>query len=324
VRSPAFWLRRLFGLVLVLFLLSVMVFLIFNVIPGGDPAVRLAGRHPTQENIAAIRHDWGFDKPIWAQYGDMMNRLFIKHDLISYQDQTKVLPTIGRGIPRTLSLAVGAAAIWLFFGVMFGVISGLTAGRAADRILTVLSMAGISTPIFWLGAVLLYLLTFKWHSSPLFSWLPPGGYVAFTASPLQWAAHLVLPWICLSVVSIGFYSRVVRSSLLATQSADYVRTARAMGLSRRRVLLRHTLRTSLIPVTSLFALDFGAAVGGTVILIEPVFGINGIGQYARQCVAHLDLPPLMALTLYGGFFIVLVNAFADTVFTFLDPRIVVD
>jgi peptide/nickel transport system permease protein len=319
-----FWLRRLGGLVLVLFLLSVIVFLIFNVIPGGDPAVRLAGRHPTAQNIASIRHDWGFDKPIWVQYGDMMDRLFIKHDLISYQDQTKVLPTIGRGIPRTLSLAVGAAVIWLFFGVLFGVISGLTPGRWPDRILTVVAMAGISTPIFWLGAVLLYLLTFKWHSSPLFSWLPAGGYVKLTDDPLQWAAHLVLPWLCLSVVSIGFYSRVVRSSLLHTQSADYVRTARAMGLSRGRVLLRHTLRTSLIPLTSLFALDFGAAIGGTVILIEPVFGINGIGQYAQQSVAHLDLPPLMALTLYGGFFIVIVNALADLVFTFLDPRIVVE
>jgi peptide/nickel transport system permease protein len=148
--------------------------------------------------------------------------------------------------------------------------------------------------------------------------------VNFTHDPLQWASHLLLPWICLSVVSIGFYSRVVRSSMLATQSADYVRTARAMGLSKGRVLLRHTLRTSLIPLTSLFALDFGAAIGGTVILIEPVFGINGIGQYAQQSVAHLDLPPLMALTLYGGFFIVIVNAIADLVFTFLDPRIVLD
>ena len=129
--------------------------------------------------------------------------------------------------------------------------------------------------------------------------------------PLQWFAHLVLPWICLSVVSMGFYSRVVRSSLLEVQSADYVRTARAMGLSRRRVLLRHMLRTALIPIASLFALDFGAAVGGTVILIEPVFGINGVGAYAQQAVAQLDLPPLMALTLYGGFFIVIVNAIAD-------------
>ncbi|MGH2875813.1 MAG: ABC transporter permease, partial [Solirubrobacteraceae bacterium] len=311
-------------LVGVMFALSVIVFVIFNVIPGGDPALRLAGRHPTPQLIADIRHDWGFDQPIWTQYLDMMDRLLIRHNLISYQNQTAVVPTIVRAIPKTLSLAIGAGALWLGFGVLFGVLSGLNQGKWVDRILTVLAMGGISTPIFWLGAVLLYLLTFVWHSSVLFSWIPAGGYVPLTVSPLQWAEHLILPWICLSVVSMGFYSRVVRSSLLEVQSADYVRTARAMGLSRSRVLLRHTLRTALIPITSLFALDFGAAVGGTVILIEPIFGINGVGAYAQQAVTQLDLPPLMALTLYGGFFIVIVNAIADVVFTRLDPRIVVD
>ncbi len=324
MNSWRFWLRRLVGLVLVLFALSVIVFVIFNVIPGGDPALRMAGRHPTAANIASIRRAWGFDKPLWTQYLDMMDRLLIRHDLISYQNQTAVLPTIARAIPKTLSLAAGGAAIWLAFGVLFGVLSGLNQGRWVDRILTVVAMAGISTPIFWLGAVLLYLFTFVWHGFFLFSWIPPGGYVPITTSPVQWFTHLVLPWICLSVVSMGFYSRVVRNSLLEVQSADYVRTARAMGLSGRRVLLRHVLRTALIPVASLFALDFGAAVGGTVILIEPVFGINGVGNYAQQAVSQLDLPPLMALTLYGGFFIVIVNAIADVLFMKLDPRITVD
>jgi peptide/nickel transport system permease protein len=319
-----FWLRRLGSLIAVLFALSVIVFVIFNVIPGGDPALRMAGRHPTPQLIADIRHDWGLDKPIWTQYLDMMDRLLIKRNLISYQNQTEVLPTIARAIPKTLSLAIGAGAIWLGFGVLFGVLSGLYQGRWVDRVLTVVAMAGISTPIFWLGAVLLYLLTFVWHSSFLFSWIPAGGYVPLTSSPLGWAEHLILPWLCLSVVSMGFYSRVVRSSLLEVQSADHVRTARAMGLSSPRVLLRHKLRTALIPITSLFALDFGAAVGGTVILIEPVFGINGVGAYAQQAVSQLDLPPLMALTLYGGFFIVVVNAIADVIFTRLDPRIAVD
>jgi peptide/nickel transport system permease protein len=316
-----FWVRRLGGMIAVLFAISVLVFLVFNVIPGGDPALRMAGRHATPENIAQIRKDWGFDRPLPVQYADMMSRLVVKRNLISYQDQTEVMPTIERGIPKTLSLAVGAAVIWLFVGVLLGVLSGLTAGRWPDSLLTVVSMAGISTPIFWLGAVLLYLLTFKWHSSPLFNWLPSGGYVPLADDPWQWFTHLLLPWICLSVVSIGFYSRVVRSSLLQTQTTDYVRTARAMGLPRRRVLLGHTLRTALLPIASLFALDFGAAVGGTVILIEPVFGINGVGAYAQQSVAHLDLPPLMALTLYGGFLIVLVNAVADLAYSRLDPRI---
>ena len=187
--------RRILGLIAVLFAVSVLVFVIFNVIPGGDPALRLAGRHPTQENIRQIRHDWGFDKPLYVQYADMMNHLFIQRDLISYQDQTPVIPAIERGIPRTLSLALGSAIIWLVCGVTIGVLSGLYQGRWLDRSLTVVALGGIVIPIFWLGAVLLYLLTFKWHSNPLFNWIPPGGYVPIAQSPAGWASHLFLPWI---------------------------------------------------------------------------------------------------------------------------------
>jgi peptide/nickel transport system permease protein len=313
-------LGRLAGLVAVLVAISVMVFVIFNVIPGGDPALRLAGRHPTQQNIRQIRHDWGFDQPLYTQYFDMMNHLFIERDLISYQDQTPVLPAIRRGIPRTLSLAIGAALIWMIFGITIGVLSGLYQGRWLDRVLTVVALAGVSIPIFWLGAVLLYLLTYKYHSWPVFSWIPPGGYVPFTQDPAEWATHLFLPWITLAVVSIGFYARVVRNSLLDTRHQDYVRTAKAKGLSPSRVLVRHTLRTCLIPVVTLFGLDFGAVVGGTVILIEPIFGLEGVGQYAQESVAHLDLPPLMALTLYGAFFVVFFNMLADLTYLWLDPR----
>jgi peptide/nickel transport system permease protein len=311
---------RVVGLVAVLFAISVMVFVIFNVIPGGDPALRLAGRHPTQENIRQIRHDWGFDRPLYVQYGDMMERIFVKRDLISYQDQTPVIPAIQRGIPRTLSLAIGAGLIWLVFGVAIGVVSGLFQGRWLDRVLTIIALAGVSMPIFWLGAVLLYLLTFRYASNPLFSWIPGFGYVPITQDPVKWMTHLVLPWITLAVVSIGFYARVVRSSLLETRHMDYVRTARAKGLSSWRVLTRHTLRTCLIPVVTLFGLDFGAAVGGTVILIEPIFGLEGVGQYAQESVAHLDLPPLMALTMYGAFFVVIFNTLVDVAYLWLDPR----
>lgn len=316
-------LRRLLGLVAVLFAISVLVFAVFNVIPGGDPALRLAGRHPTAQNIEHIRRDWGFDHSLPYQYGEMMKRLLVKRDLISYQDQTPILPTIEKGVPRTLSLALGAAVIWLVVGVAAGVVSGLNEGRWLDRVVTVAALTGISMPIFWLGAILLYLLTYRYHSSPFFAWLPIGGYAPIS-HPLAWAKHLILPWIVLAVVSIGFYARVVRASLLEARSADHVRTARSIGLSRSRVLFRHILRTSLIPVVTLFGLDVGAAVGGTVILVEPVFGIGGVGQYAQQSVAHLDLPPLEALTLYGAFLVVTVNAVVDVAYAWIDPRIRVD
>jgi peptide/nickel transport system permease protein len=315
-----FILRRLIGLVLVLFAISLAVFALFNVIPGGDPALRLAGRHPTQQNIAQIRHDWGFDRPLPVQYLDMLNHLVVKRDMISYQDQTPVMPTIETGIPRTLSLAVGAAVIWLVFGVSIGVLSGLNAGRWLDRVLTVMALTGISIPIFWLGMVLLYLFTYRFRDLAVFSWIPIGGYASWS-NPLEWAKHLIVPWCVLAVVSIGFYARVVRASLLEARSADHVRTARAMGLSRSRVLFRHVLRTSLIPVVTLFGLDFGATVGGTVILIEKVFGIGGVGQYAQESVAHLDLPPLMAITLYGAALVVVSNAVVDIAYAWLDPRI---
>ena len=314
-----FLIRRALGLVLVLFAISVMVFVIFNVIPGGDPALRLAGRHPTQQNIIQIRKQWGFDKPLYVQYADMMDKLFVTRNLISYQNQVEVIPTIEAGIPRTLSLALGAGAIWLFFGVAIGVLSGVYQGRWLDRVLTVLALSGVSIPIFWLAAVLLYELTFSYHSWPVFSWIPPGGYSPIS-HPLAWAEHLFLPWITLAVVSIGFYARVVRSSLLEVRALDYVRTARAKGLSSWRVLTRHTLRTALIPVVTLFGLDLGAAIGGTVILIEPIFGLEGVGQYAQASVANLDLPPLMALTLYGAFFVVIFNALVDVAYAWLDPR----
>ena len=313
-------LGRLTGLVVVLFAISVLVFVIFNVIPGGDPALRLAGRRPTADNIQQIRKTWGFDKPLPVQYVQMMKKLFTGNNFISYQNQTPVLPTIARGIPRTLSVAIGAGVIWLFFGILLGVLSGVFQGRWVDRLLTTVSLVGISTPVFWLGAVLLYLLTFKYRSVPLFSWIPTGGYVGIR-HPLAWAEHLFLPWVTLAAVEIGFYSRVVRSSLLEARARDYVRTARAKGVPAWRVLTRHTLRNSLLPVITLFGLDFGAAVGGTVILVEPVFGIEGVGQYAQESVAQLDLPPLIALTLYGAFFVVIFNTLVDLIHPLLDPRV---
>jgi peptide/nickel transport system permease protein len=315
-----FLLRRLVGLVVVLFAISVLVFTIFNVIPGGDPALRLAGRRPTAENIQQIRKTWGFDKPVPVQYLHMMEKLFTGRNFISYQNQTPVLTTIEHGIPRTFSVAIGAGVIWLLFGILFGVLSGVFQGRWVDHVLSVFALIGISTPVFWLGAVLLYLLTFKYHHFALFSWIPAGGYVGIN-HPLGWAEHLFLPWMTLAVVEIGFYSRVVRSSLLETRSRDYVRTARAKGVPMLRVLTHHVLRNSLLPVITLFGLDFGATVGGTVILVEPVFGIEGVGQYAQESVAQLDLPPLIALTLYGAFFVVIFNTLVDLIHPVLDPRV---
>jgi len=309
-----FVVRRLLSMLLVLFAVSVLVFLIFNVLPSGDPAVRMAGKIPTETQIEAIREEWGFDEPLYVQYLTMMKKLF-SGDMISYFTQLSVTEEIWKGLPRTLSLAIGAALIWMAFAIALGVYSAVRAGAISDRLLTVLALIGISMPVFWLGALLAYYLGFK------LGLFPNGGYVEFTVNPLEWLWHLVLPWFALSVLFIGFYSRVLRSDILETMSEDFVRTARAKGLSERRVLVKHVLRNSLIPVVTLWGLDFGAVIGGGAILTETVFGLQGVGEYAANAIEQQDVPAVMGVTLCGAFFIVVFNALVDIAYAALDPRI---
>jgi peptide/nickel transport system permease protein len=305
---------RLVQMVVVLFAVSVLTFLIFNVIPNGDPAARMAGKSPTETQVAAIRAEWGFDEPLPVQYVRTMEQV-LGGSAISYFTQLNVREEIVRGLPATLSLSIGAAILWMVMGVALGLLGALRAGRLSDRLLTFAALAGVSLPVFWLGALLSHYLGFK---AGLF---PNGGYVPLTEDPLQWAYHLVLPCTTLAILFIGFYSRVMRSSVLDTMGEDFVRTARAKGLGERQVLLRHVLRNSAIPVVTLWGLDFGAVVAGGAILTETVFDLQGVGQYAAESVGLLDVPPVLAVTLFGAFFIVVLNTVVDIVYAALDPRI---
>jgi peptide/nickel transport system permease protein len=309
-----FIIRRVVGMIAVLFAISLITFAIFNVIPNGDPALRLAGHSATPSTVAAIRREWGFDKPVYVQYARTMQKIFTG-TLISYTTQTNVDREIGHDLGPTLSLAVGAALLWMAIALSLGLFTAIRAGKFADRFLTVLALVGISMPVFWVGALLSYYLGFK---AGIF---PNGGYVKLTSNPIQWAYHLLLPWTALSILFIGVYSRLVRSNTLDTINEDFVRTARAKGLSERRVLIRHVLRNSLIPVISLWGLDFGAIIGGGAIVTESVFGLGGVGQYAANSIGSLDVPPVMALTLFIAFFVVLFNTIVDIVYAYLDPRI---
>jgi peptide/nickel transport system permease protein len=306
--------RRLVSMVVVLFAISVLTFLIFEAIPNGDPAQRLAGRTSTPETVAAIRHTWGFDKPIYDQYLLTMKHIF-NGSVISYTQQVNVEQQIAAGLPATISLALGAAVIWLVLGVVLGLVSAVTAGRATDRAVTALAMVGVSMPVFLIGALLLYLLAYR------LGLFPNGGYVPLTTSPVQWLYHMILPWTALSVLYIGFYSRVLRSNLLDVMNENFVRTARAKGLSERRVLVRHVLRNSMIPIVSLWGLDFAAVVGGGAILTESVFNLQGVGQYAAQSIGQLDVPPVLVIVMLGSFFVVALSAVSDIVVAMLDPRI---
>lgn len=306
--------RRLAQMAVVLFAVSVLTFLVFNVIPNGDPAARMAGKAAPERQVEAIREQWGFDEPLPVQYVETMRQV-LGGEAISYFTQLNVRDQIVAGLPRTLSLAIGAAVIWMVAGIGLGLLGALRSGRVSDRLLTVVALTGVSLPVFWIGALMAHYLGFE---AGLF---PNGGYVPLTEDPLAWAHHLALPWIALAVLFAGLYSRVVRANVIDAMEQDYVRTARAKGLSERRVIVRHVLRNSLIPVVTLWGLDFGAVVAGGAILTEVVFDIQGVGQYVAEAVGQLDVPPVLAVTLLGAFFVVVFNAVVDVVYALLDPRI---
>jgi peptide/nickel transport system permease protein len=312
----AFLIRRLLGAFLVLVAVSFITYLIFIKIPGGDPAPRIAGRTATEQNIQDIREKLHLNDPFYEQYWGMMKSLF-NGSLVSYSSQLNVVDQIKQGIPATFSLCIGAAIIWLFFGILVGLISAVTAGGLSDRTITVLALIGISMPVFWLGLIVRYVFA---QGHP-FQFLPDGEYVPLTDNPWQWFVHLLMPWWVLAVLFIGFYGRVLRGNILETINEDYVRTAKAKGLRPNRVLVKHVLRNSLIPIVTLFGLDFAAVIGGSAILTETVFNLKGVGWYAAQAVQDLDLPPIMGVTIYATFFIVIFSVFVDLAYAWLDPRI---
>jgi peptide/nickel transport system permease protein len=318
----AFIVRRIIGLVIVLFAITVMTFLIFFTIPGIDPSRQFAGRNPDPATIAAIRHQFGLDRPLPVRYALMMKRLFISRDLVSYGNTAvKVVPAIVEAAPVTFSLVIGAAFLWVVGSILLGLIMVTFKGRWVDPFLMVLALIGISIPVFWLGEMANLITQDRLHDTFLFSWVPPLGYVPLTQNPWQWFLHLIIPWITLSILYIGFYARILRADLLEIQSEDYVRTARAKGLSPRTVLVRHMLRTSMITFVSLFGLDFGVLVGGGALLTEVVFGLPGIGLLTYNAITSLDLPVIMATVIYGAFFITIMSAVVDVIYARLDPRI---
>ena len=316
-----FIIRRLLWLVVVLFAISILVFLIFFATPGVDPARQMAGRNPTAATIKNIKHEFGLDRPLPVQYGLMMKHIFISRDLISYGSHTKVIPEILAAAPVTFSLILGAAVIWIVFSILIGVAATVFRGTFIDPLLMILALIGISLPVFWLGEMVNLVTQSRAHGFFLFSWVPPLGYTPLTQDPVKWFEGLIFPWLTLSVLYIGFYARVLRANLIETESEDYVRTARAKGLSERRVLMRHTLRTSMITFVSLFGLDFGVLVGGGALLVEVVFGLPGIGYLTYNALTSLDLPIIMTTVIYGAFFITLASAMVDLVYAWLDPRV---
>jgi peptide/nickel transport system permease protein len=308
-----FIVRRSLSAIALLFAVSVVVFGIFEVIPSYNPARAIAGRNANPATVQEVSHKFGFDKPVYVQYANTMKLIFTGQ-VIDYQDDLNVVDQFKHKFPVTLSLVIPAAILWFGLAVVFGSISALRAGKFADRAVMVGAILGVSVPVFLLAALLLYVFAFK------LSWFPNTGYSGLS-NPAQWAYHLILPWIAIAALSIGFYSRVLRSSILDMSTQDFVRTARAKGLSGGKVFRRHILRNSMMPVITMFGLDFALLLGGAALVTETVFNLPGIGQYEAQAIGNLDVPPILVGAMFTAFFVVLFGAFSDILYALLDPRI---
>jgi peptide/nickel transport system permease protein len=313
--------RRFLWVVLVIAVVTMITFVIFYVMPPGDPAVRFAGRQPTPDLIREVRKQLGLDKPLYQQYG-----IFIKHIFAgdqcgrpglgqSYQTHTCIKNEITARAPRTLSLAIGAAVVWLLLGIPIGIVSALKRRSLADRMAMGFALFGISAPVFWLGLMFLFIFWQKLGLQSLGS-----GYVNFGDDPVGWFTHLLGPWFVLALLYAAFYARMTRGNLVDTMGEDYIRTARAKGLPERKVITKHGLRASLTPVVTMFGMDLALLVGGAVIT-ETVFNIQGLGNWAVTSTFNSDLPAILGVTLIASFTVAFMNLFVDLLYAYLDPRV---
>ena len=317
----AFLVRRAAGAVLVLFCLSVLVFLLFFATPGVDPAARFAGRGASPETLRQVREALGLDDPLPMRYLHLMGSLLVERDLASYASAGMlVAPQIAKAVPVTLSLVLGATAVWWLLALALGTLSAVRRGGVLDPLLNVLSVVALSVPVYWLGAVALLLTQGSLRRHGL-SWLPPPGYVPLTSAPGQWFLHLVLPWAVLGLAYAGISARLLRNSLGGTLQAGYVTAARARGVPQRRLLTRHALRAALPPVLPQVGLDLGALLGGGALLTEVVFGLPGVGRLTYEGLQQLDLPVILGCVLFDALLVVTVNTGVDVLQAWLDPRV---
>jgi peptide/nickel transport system permease protein len=310
--------RVLWGIVL-LILVSALTFVIFNILPSANPAVLRAGRNSSPAVIAHIAHELGTDRPIYTQFFTYMKNIFLHFNFgYSFYSQAPVLGVIQDRLPATLSLAVGAAVVWLLMGIPVGILSAIKRGSVLDRAFMTVALVFVSMPVFWLGLVVLFLLAKDIGRFHVF--LGANTYVGLTDNPARWLGSLLLPWFVLAATSAAIYSRVLRGSLIEAMGEDYIRTARAKGVSERRVIWRHGVRSAITPVVTIFGLDLGALLGGAVIT-ETVFDIPGIGRLNYDSIIHSDFPVVQGTVLLAALFIVVANILVDIAYAYLDPRV---
>ena len=309
---------RIVNGLIVLWLVSMAVFGLFFVAPS-NVARTLAGRQATPQTIALINHRLGLDQPIWKQYVTFVSKALHGDLGYDYYYQLSVAHIIAQALPITLSLAVGAAVIWLVLGVFNGVMSAVFPRSFTDRSLTVFALFFYSMPTFLLALILLYFLYFKLTSAG-HAWFPPGGYAPLSQGVGPWAQHMILPWLALALVSAAAYTRLTRASMLDVLGEDYIRTARAKGLSESRVVVRHGLRNALTPVVTQFGIDLGQLIGG-VVVTETVFSLPGLGKTSIDAIRQQDLPVIIGIVLFASAAVVVANILVDILYAVLDPRV---
>ena len=314
--------RRSLFLILVLWIVSVLTFLIFVKLPAGDPARRFAGRRTTQAIVAQARENLGLDKPVWVQYGRFAKGMvpwpgwWLNEEFyFSYSNYVPVKGELYQRLPVTIALSAGAAGLWLLIGIPIGIISAVKPRSAADRAGMLFALFGVSAPVFWVGLVLLFIFAHRLQ-------ILPGSGLSGDENLIQalLAGRFILPWVTLSLAFAAFYTRMVRGNLIEVMSEDYIRTARAKGLSERRVIFRHGLRSALTPVITMFGMDLGVLLGGAIIT-ETVFDLDGLGRYAIQGIVGNDIPAVMGVTVIATFFIIIANLVVDVLYAVLDPRV---
>jgi peptide/nickel transport system permease protein len=312
--------RRILWVVLLLLIVSAVTFLIFFVLPTGDPAALRAGKSPSPEQLAQVRHTLGLDKPVYQQYLIFMKGVFLHFDFgYSYQDSQPIRQELFQRLPATASLTIGAVVVWLLIGLPIGVISAIKSRTFVDRLSMGGALLAISAPVYWLGLVGLFFFSKDIGVvAPVFD--GAGTYVPLTQNPAHWFGSLLLPWIVLAASFAAFYARLLRSNLVETMSSDYIRTARAKGLTERAVIWRHAVRAAITPIVTILGLDIGVLLGGSI-LTETVFNIPGVGRYAYDGIINTDLPVIQGTVLLGAFFIVVANLLVDIGYAFLDPRV---
>lgn len=313
-----FLVRRVLQGLLVVWIITLLLFGLFFIAPSNVAQV-LGGRQATPDTIALINQRLGLDRPLWQQYLSFIGNALRGDFGYDYYKQLPVNSVIADALPKTLSLALGAAVIWMLIGVTSGVVSAVRPRSFLDRGLTVIALFFYSMPTFLLGLLFLYYLYFQLTLAGI-RFFPAGGYVNLSDSPGGWVQHLILPWLTVALVSAAQYTRLTRTSMLEVLSEDYIRTARSKGIPEGQVVVRHGLRSALTPVITQFGIDLGTLVGG-VLVTETVFGIDGLGRTAVGAITSQDNPVIIAITLLGCVAVVVANILVDMLYAVLDPRV---